>query len=166
MARILGIDPGSRKAGFGLIEAHTNQIKYLASGVLTYDTKSDFLNRLHFIYDSCQKLSESYLPHEIALESLVYVKNISSLSKLSQARGAMIAAFSKNYRGKIFEYAPNLIKSSVTGNGHADKEAIQKGLRLMFGPQKFGSFDESDALAIAVCHHLLKKQNSLNLISS
>jgi crossover junction endodeoxyribonuclease RuvC len=158
MVRILGIDPGSRKAGFGLIETHHNQIKYLSSGVLIYDTKSDFLERLHHIYDSCQKLIETFAPNEIALESLIYVKNVSSLAKLAQARGAMIAAFSKNNRGKIFEYSPTLVKSSVTGNGHADKEAIQKGLRLIFGPQKFKSHDESDALAIAICHHFLSRQ--------
>jgi crossover junction endodeoxyribonuclease RuvC len=158
MVRILGIDPGSRKAGFGLIETQNNQIKYLSSGVLNYDTKSDFLERLHHIYESCQKLIETFAPNEIALESLIYVKNVSSLAKLAQARGAMIAAFSKNNRGKIFEYSPNLVKSSVTGNGHADKEAIQKGLRLIFGPQKFKSHDESDALAIAICHQILRRQ--------
>ncbi len=160
MLRILGIDPGSRKAGFGLIEVNRNQLRYLTSGVLSYDTKSDFLERLHHIYDSCQKLIETYSPNEIALESLVYVKNISSLSKLAQARGAMIAAFSKNNRGKIFEYSPTLVKSAVTGNGHADKEAIQKGIRLFFGPSKFASHDESDALAIALCHHLMRRQRS------
>jgi crossover junction endodeoxyribonuclease RuvC len=160
MIRILGIDPGSRKAGFGLIEVQNNQIKYLSSGVLNYDTKSAFLERLYHIYDSCQKLIETYAPNEIALESLIYVKNISSLSKLAQARGAMIAAFAKNNRGKIFEYSPTLVKSSVTGDGHADKDSIQKGLRLLFGPKKFRSHDESDALAIAVCHHLLKRQSS------
>lgn len=163
MLKILGIDPGSRKGGFGLIEVTQNRVRLLASGVLIYDTKSEFLQRLHQIYDSCQKLIEIYSPQEVALESLIYVKNISSLSKLAQARGAMIAAFTKTNRGRIFEYAPTLVKSSVTGNGQADKIAIQKSLRLFFGPKTFGSYDESDALAIAICHNLLRRKNGVEI---
>ena len=164
MIRILGIDPGSRKAGFGLIEKNNGQIKYLTSGTLSYDSKSNFLDRLSFIYESCQELETLYHPDEIAIESLVFVKNISSLAKLAQARGAMIAAFTKSYRGKIFEYSPTMVKASLTGHGHADKEGIQKGLRMMFGPKIFKTSDESDALAIAVCHSLMKNQRSLSLL--
>ena len=82
------------------------------------------------------------------------MKGIEALSKLAQARGAMIAAFSQTKNGKIYEYAPNAIKSSVTGHGHADKESVDKAMSMMFGKMTFKTSDESDALAIAVCHAL------------
>jgi crossover junction endodeoxyribonuclease RuvC len=164
MIRILGIDPGSRNAGFGVVEIHRQEIKYCDSGILTYESKLNFLDRLHQIFESCQKLIEIYRPEEIALESLILVKNVSSLSKLAQTRGAMVVAFSKNYLGKVFEYSPTLIKSSLVGYGHCDKEGIKKGLGLIFGQKNFKSSDQSDALAVAVCHALMKTQRSLTLL--
>lgn len=149
---ILGIDPGSRKAGFALIDVQGKKISYLASGVLKYDHVDEFLERLGMIYETCSDLMVRYKPDEISIEALIYVKSVDALSKLAQARGAMIAAFSRTHKGKVFEYAPNAIKSSVTGHGHADKEAIDKAMNMMFGKLTFKTSDESDALAIAVCH--------------
>jgi crossover junction endodeoxyribonuclease RuvC len=158
---ILGVDPGSRKAGFGLIEVKGRKINYLESGVMRYDCKKDFMDRLGNIYLSCEELVKIFSPDQIAIESLIYVKSISSLAKLAQARGAMIAAFMKTHKERVFEYSPNLVKSTVTGHGHADKESVNKALKMMFKNQiqtEFGSDDESDALAIAVCHSILKDQ--------
>ena len=149
---ILGIDPGSRKAGYALIEVQGKKISYIASGVLKYDHVDEFLERLGMIYQTCDELIGKYNPDEISIESLIYVKSVEALSKLAQARGAMIAAFSKSKLGKIYEYSPNAIKSSVSGHGHADKEAIGKAMSMMFGKITFKTSDESDALAIAVCH--------------
>jgi crossover junction endodeoxyribonuclease RuvC len=151
---ILGIDPGSRKAGFALIEVQGKKISYLTSGALKYDETDEFIDRLGLIYQSCEDILKKYQPDEISLEALIYVKSVEALSKLAQARGAMIAAFSHSHKGKIFEYAPNLVKVSVTGHGHAGKEAVDKTLGLMFGKINFKTSDESDALAIAVCHAL------------
>ena len=149
---ILGIDPGSRKAGYALIDVQGKKISYIASGVLKYDHVEEFLERLGMIYESCSELSDRFKPDEVSIEALIYVKSVDALSKLAQARGAMIAAFSRTHKGKIYEYAPNAIKSSVTGHGHADKEAINKAMTMMFGKIAFKTSDESDALAIAVCH--------------
>jgi crossover junction endodeoxyribonuclease RuvC len=149
---VLGIDPGSRKAGYALIEIEGKKITYLASGILKYEHVDEFLDRLGMIYESCVMLVEKFQPDEVSIESLIYVKSVDALSKLAQARGAMIAAFSPTHKGKIFEYAPNAIKSSVTGYGHSDKEAIDKAMVMMFGKLSFKTSDESDALAIAVCH--------------
>ena len=161
--KILGIDPGSRKAGFSLIEVHPKKkITYLTSGILKYDHIELFLERLGVIYSSCEELVERFSPDEISIESLIYVKSVESLSKLAQARGAMVAAFSKTMRGKIFEYFPNLVKSSVAGHGHADKESIDKAMTLIFGRLNFQSSDESDSLAIAVCHALNRATLRLN----
>lgn len=149
---ILGIDPGSRKAGYALIDVQGKKISYLASGIMKYDQVDEFLERLGMIYESCSQLMDRYKPDEIAIEALIYVKSVDALSKLAQARGAMIAAFSHSKKGQIFEYAPNAIKSSVAGHGHADKDSIDKAMTMMFGKINFKTSDESDALAIAVCH--------------
>jgi crossover junction endodeoxyribonuclease RuvC len=151
---ILGVDPGSRKAGYALVEANKRNVKYLTSGTLRYDSYYQLIDRLGVIYNSCEEITKEHCPDEIAIESLIYVKSIPALSKLAQARGAMIAAFMKTHQGRVFEYSPNLIKSSVTGFGHANKESIQKALSIFFGQISFKSYDESDALAIALCHVL------------
>jgi crossover junction endodeoxyribonuclease RuvC len=163
---ILGIDPGSRTAGYAVIDVQGKKISYIASGIMKYDKADEFLDRLGIIYQTCSDLVEKYRPTEIAIESLIYVKSVEALSKLAQARGAMVAAFMKTHQKKVFEYSPNLVKSSVTGHGHASKEAVEKVLNLMFGQNTFKTADESDALAIAVCHGLnrnmkIKIQESL-----
>ncbi len=153
----LGIDPGSRKAGFGLIEQKGRTFKYIDSGSLAYDKVPNFMDRLGLIYDSCDALIKKYDPDEIAIESLIYVKSIPSLAKLAQARGAMIAAFMRTHQEKVFEYSPNLVKSTVSGHGHATKESLEKGLKLILGVGlEFKSHDESDAVAIALCHGLMR----------
>ena len=152
---ILGIDPGSRKTGYALIKVQGSSLGYVDSGVMRYDPINPFLDRLGRIYTSCLELVEKYTPQEVVLESLIYVKNVASLAKLAQARGAMITAFSLTHQGRIFEYSPNLVKSTVTGHGHATKESIEKTLQMIFpGRLEFKTNDESDALAIAVCHAL------------
>lgn len=153
---ILGIDPGSVKAGYALIEVDGKKIKYIASGVMRYSHIEVFINRLGAIYNSCENLIQHYGPHEIAIEALIHVKNVNSLAKLSQARGAMIAAFMKTHEEKVFEYSPNLIKSSVTGHGHASKDSVDKALAMVFGPREYKTHDESDALGIALCHALMR----------
>lgn len=153
--KILGIDPGSRKAGYALLHLEGRSIELIASGVLRYDGISEFLHRLSYIYETCSNLVEKTSPNEIAIESLIYVKSVPALSKLAQARGAMIAGLTSTGCKSIFEYSPNLIKSTVSGYGHADKQSIHKTLSLLFRKNlSVQSHDESDALAIAVCHAL------------
>lgn len=153
----LGIDPGSRKAGYGLIRKVGRSFEYIESGCLRYDKIPDFMDRLGIIYNSCQELIQKHQPDEIAIESLIYVKSVPALAKLAQARGAMIAAFSETHQGKIHEYSPNLVKSTVTGHGHANKESVEKSLKMVFGKEvMFKTNDESDAVAIALCHALMR----------
>lgn len=152
--KILGIDPGSRKTGWALIELDGKKIIYKKSGILRFDHVDTFLDRLGLIYQSCDELVQEISPDEVVFESLIYVKSVEALSKLAQARGAMVAAFMKDRPGKVFEYSPNLVKSSVTGHGHASKESVEKAVQMMFGKITFKTADESDALAIAVCHAL------------
>lgn len=160
--RILGVDPGSVKAGYALIEKNGRQFKYIKSGVLKFDAKQAFIDRISHIHLEMRDVIEELVPCEVAFESLVFVKNANSLAKLSQARGAMIAACAKI---PLFEYAPNLIKSTVTHDGHASKEGVSKVLEMVFGKMNFQTHDESDALAIALCHGLLGgKQNDRPLM--
>ena len=154
---ILGIDPGSRKAGFACIRVEGRKISYITSGHMRYDKIDSFAKRLGEIYLSCEKLISDYTPDEIAFESLVYVKNPRSLMKLAQARGAMMAAFGKTMPQSVFEYSPNFVKQAVTGHGHASKESVQKGLEFIFGKISFKTDDESDALAMALCHALNRR---------
>lgn len=151
---ILGIDPGSVKTGWAILETDKRKVKYIDSGVLSFDAKMSFLERLTEIKVKSDELLQKYSPDEIALESLIYVKSPTALIKLAQARGMIISSFVKTHKSKIFEYSPNLIKSSTVGHGHADKDSVQKFLTMMLGDLEFKTHDESDAIAIAFCHIL------------
>jgi len=161
---ILGIDPGSRFTGFAVIEVIGRKLNYLDSGILNFSKEKDFLKRIPLIFEESLALIEKYKPTEIAIESLIFVKNVNSLAKLSQARGAILSGLTVDNQIPIAEYSPNLIKSSVSGYGHSSKEQISKSLKLIFGKEKinFIKDDESDALAIAVTHFLLRNSRSLN----
>lgn len=151
---VLAIDPGSVTAGFALLQKEGRKINYLASGILKFNGKDEFLHRVKDIYEQTLELIEKHQPDEVALESLIFVKSPTALMKLAQSRGAMLAAISQKYHQKIFEYSPNLVKATVAGHGHADKEGIQKVLLQYFGLTDFKTHDESDAVAIALCHLL------------
>ena len=151
---ILGIDPGSIKSGWGLIKIEGRKITHVASGVLRYDSKTPLVNRLEEIKTSMQEVIDQYNPDEIALESLIYVKSPTALIKLAHARAMIISTFIETHNERIFEYSPNLIKSSTAGHGHADKLGIQKSVRMILGQIEFETDDQSDALAVAICHSL------------
>lgn len=151
---VLAIDPGSVTAGYALLQKEGRKISYIASGILKFNADDEFLHRVKDIFEQTQKLLEDFEPDQIALESLIFVKSPTALMKLAQSRGAMLAALTQKFHGRVFEYSPNLVKSTVAGHGHADKEGIQKILQQYLGVTNFKTHDESDALAIALCHLL------------
>lgn len=155
---VLAIDPGSVTAGYALLEKQGRHVRYIASGILKFDAKKEFILRVKDIVTQTQQIVDSYKPDQIALESLIFVKSPTALIKLAQSRGAMLGVLAQDYEGKIFEYSPNLVKSTVVGHGHADKEGIQKFLQTYLGLSDFKTHDESDAIAIALCH-ILQNQN-------
>jgi crossover junction endodeoxyribonuclease RuvC len=157
---VLSIDPGSITAGYALLQKEGRKITYLASGILKFKASDEFLHRVKDIFEQTLKLLNKYEPDEIALESLIFVKSPTALIKLAQSRGTMLAALSQKHHQKIYEYSPNLIKATVAGYGHADKESIQKVIGQILGISEFKSHDESDALAIALCHLLNHGQAS------
>ena len=161
---VLGIDPGSITSGWALLKSEGKRIEYVGSGVLEFDKKVDFLERLTQIKETSDALINELSPDEVALESLIFVKSPTSLIKLAQTRGIILSALVERFRGKIFEYSPNLIKSTAVGYGHADKVSVQKFLDMTLGKRDYKTHDESDAVAIALCHILNK--NSLGKKSS
>ena len=163
---VLGIDPGSITTGWALLKSEGNKVHYVASGVLQFSAKTPFLDRLKEIKQKSEDLILETNPDEISLESLIYVKSPTALIKLAQARGVIIAAMVDRFTGKLFEYSPNLIKSTAVGHGHADKESVRKFIDMMLGKREYATHDESDAIAIALCHIMnrgnvkLKKKKS------
>jgi len=148
---ILGVDPGSVNLGYALIRTSHKKFKIVDSGTLKLGSKEDFFNRISEIAVFFEAFSKSSKPFEVAMESLIHVKNVNSLAKLAQARGALIGALSAKSLG-FFEYAPNLIKSTVSGYGFSTKSSVEKSLGFVFPGHEFSSHDESDALAVALCH--------------
>lgn len=153
---ILGIDPGSRKTGYGVVRLEGRKLIYVESGVLDFDVKEEFIDRIAPICRAAGELGARLAVNAIAVESLIYTKSVTSLAKLAQTRGAILAGLLQSYEGRIFEYAPNLIKSTVTGHGHTDKAGIEKVVGMLLGLKSFKSHDEADALAIAITHALLQ----------
>lgn len=166
MTRILGIDPGSRKAGIAIIDLIGSEVKYVHCQTL-YFCKNDeiFLNRITLINDLLEEVMKVYKPTHVAMESLIYVKSPTALIKLAQARGVMLAVIAKYNSDSIYEYSPNLVKSSTTGDGHASKESVQKFLKSIFPKADFPTDDASDALLVAFCH-ALQSRNVLPITSS
>jgi crossover junction endodeoxyribonuclease RuvC len=160
--RILGIDPGSVTAGFAVIEVNGKKIEVVASGSMKFSQKLDFLDRIPEMTSQIRKIILQYKPDEVALESLIYVKSPTALIKLAQSRGAMLAILADHFTNKIYEYSPNEVKSIVSGHGHADKESMQKFVTLTTGKEEFETHDESDAIAVALCHHFLKNNKLLS----
>lgn len=150
MALILGIDPGSRKTGFGIINVIGNKTEYVTSGVIRIPD-DDLPERLKIIFNSLTQIIHQYCPQEMAIEQVFMAKNAASALKLGQARGAaIVAAVAQNL--PVAEYEASKVKQSVVGNGAADKLQVQHMvktlLRLPAAPQE----DAADALAVALCH--------------
>lgn len=149
-ARILGIDPGSRRTGFGVIEVRGGRAVYVVSGHLR--TEGDSLpERLKSIYEGISQIVTEYSPGELAIEKVFVRQNVDSALKLGQARGVAICAAVMQGL-PVFEYSPNEIKLAITGKGHAGKEQIQFMVRTLLNLPGLPQQDAADALACALCH--------------
>ncbi len=148
--RVLGIDPGSRKAGFGIIESGRYHPNYVASGVIRVE-KLTGSQRLKVIFESINQIIEQYKPDIMSIEKVFVYKNPNSALKLGQARGVILCVAALHDL-PIMEYTPTQIKSTVVGQGHASKEQVQymvtNLLKLTQTPQE----DAADALSAALCH--------------
>ena len=148
--RILGIDPGSRITGFGVVDIHEQRIVHVCSGCLRI--KGDDLGqRLYQIHSGVAAIVAEHHPQELAIEKVFVHRNVSAALKLGQARGvAVVAAVSAGML--LSEYSPNEIKQAITGRGHAEKQQVQHMIKLLLGLSVLPQSDAADALAVAVCH--------------
>ena len=148
--RILGIDPGSRLTGFGVLDFREQQASYVASGAVN-STAGDFHSRLRCIYESVGAIVRDYRPDVLAIESVFVHKNPSSALKLGHARSAALCAtFALDI--DVYEYAPREIKQAVVGTGAATKPQIQHMVTSLLKLSGTPSPDAADALAAALCH--------------
>lgn len=151
MSIILGIDPGSRLTGFGIIESRGSKLRYLTSGCIRIDTAQDLAYRLKQIFTCVTQLIEEYQPDEFAIEQVFMGKNADSALKLGQARGSAIVAASMKELS-VFEYAARAVKQAVTGRGGAEKEQVQHMVQVLLNLPGKPQADAADALAIAITH--------------
>ena len=149
--RILGIDPGLRRTGWGLVESDGNRLIYVACGSLATSDKADLGTRLVAIHDGLAQVIEEFTPHEAAVEQTFVNTNAAATLKLGQARGiAMLVPARAGLM--VAEYAPNLVKKTVVGAGHGDKAQIRMMIGVLLPQAAPESEDAADALAIAICH--------------
>ena len=149
--RIIGIDPGLRNTGWGIIDSLGNSLRFVASGVVHSDAKMDLASRLCQLHDGLEEIIHSHQPFEAAVENTFVNVNPTSTLKLGQARGvAMLVPARAGLR--VSEYAPNAVKKSVIGVGHGDKKQIHMMVKVLMPKAEFKSDDAADALAIAIWH--------------
>ena len=149
--RILGIDPGLRRTGWGLIEAEGNRLIHVACGSVETDDKAPLSERLLTIHDGLVTVIETYRPHEAAVEATFVNSNAAATLKLGQARGiAMLVPARAGLT--VAEYAPNVVKKNIVGAGHGEKAQIRMMIGVLLPKADPQSEDAADALAIAVCH--------------
>jgi len=159
VTRVLGIDPGSRVTGYGVIETDGVRSRHLASGCIR-TTAGDFPARLGEIFHGVREVLVEWQPQQVAVEQVFVSRNAASALKLGQARGAAISAI-VTLDLQVFEYTPAAVKQGLVGNGRAEKEQVQHMVRVILGMQGKMALDESDALAVALCHahgHATRRQ--------
>ena len=148
--RILGIDPGSVRTGFGVITLREGRLSYLASGCIRV-TGASLAEKLRVIFDGVNTLLDQYQADEVAVEQVFMARNPDSALKLGQARGA--AVVSAAARGlPVFEYSALQIKQATVGKGHAQKQQVQHMVRVLLNLPASPQADAADALACAICH--------------
>src|SRR6185437_3083722 len=149
--RILGLDPGSRRTGYGVIERRGADWVHVAHGCVTVAAAEETLaERLRVIFESLRELIAEYDPGEVAVERVFVNRNVDSALKLGQARGAALCAVPQGL--PVFEYAPRAIKLALVGSGAAEKPQVAHMIKLLLRIDSRIAPDASDALAVAVCH--------------
>jgi len=148
---ILGIDPGSRITGYGLIRKDGTRLLHLDNGGIWTDAATDFPGRLEHIFRGITAIIDKHTPDAVAVENIFFSNNVQSALKLGQARGAAVVACVT--RGvPVFEYTALQVKQAVVGHGKAAKEQVQHMVKVLLNLAEPAQADASDALAVAICH--------------
>lgn len=148
--RILGIDPGSRNTGFGVIDTDGVRSRRIDSGCIRVGSQP-WPARLGTIFDAVARIVADYEPHEMAVEQLIFARDPTAALKLGQARGAVVCAGLKG-GVLVHEYSPKTVKLAVVGSGGAEKSQVQHMVRILLSLEAEPTEDEADALALALCH--------------
>ena len=148
---VLGIDPGSRATGYGILHERSGQLRLIDAGVIRPPAKAELAVRLGHIFSSICELIETHKPQEGAIEDVFCAKNASSALKLGQARGAVLVAFAAN-NIPVWNYEPTAVKKSIVGVGRAEKNQVAFMVGQILGCKPDWASDCSDALSIALCH--------------
>ncbi len=149
--KLLGLDPGLRNTGWGLIESTGNRLSHIANGVVNSMASLALADRLVQIHDGLAEVIEVMCPDEAAVEETFVNKNPTSTLKLGQARGITLLVPARAGI-PVFEYTPNQVKKAVVGAGHAQKEQVQMMVKTLLPGVEIKSADAADALAVAICH--------------
>lgn len=158
--RILGIDPGLRCTGWGVIDCDGPRLSFVACGHLTSTSQDPLAARLCELFDGLAGILATYRPREAAVEETFVNDNPRATLKLGQARGMALLAPARAGL-QVAEYPPNLVKKAVVGAGHADKRQVQAMIGYLLPKAKVETADEADALAIAICHAHHRRQSVL-----
>ncbi len=153
--KILGLDPGIRHTGFGIISGEKGDLSLIHTGVISPSPKEDISRKIAYIYNNIVEIIKKYSPKEAAIEDVFMSVNVRSALILGHARGAaMVACINNNL--PIHTYEPTLIKKTIVGRGRADKRQISFMVGQLLGLKPDWPQDASDAIAIAICHYLIK----------
>jgi crossover junction endodeoxyribonuclease RuvC len=149
--RIIGIDPGLRRTGWGVVETLGNELRFVAAGTVRSDDKQALATRLCQLHDGLSSVIRDMAPSEAAVEATFVNKDAAATLKLGQARG--VAMLVPALAGLVVaEYAPNAVKKAVIGVGHGEKRQIHMMVKVLMPRAQFDTDDAADALAIAICH--------------
>jgi crossover junction endodeoxyribonuclease RuvC len=148
--RVIGVDPGSLRCGWGIVEQRGNRHVHIASGVISM-SRAPLTERLERIYEELRDHVRTHAPDEASIEGLFYQKNARSALVLGHARAAAMLAL-RHEALDVTEYEPTVVKKSIIGHGGSTKEQVQRMVERMLGRSFTGALDETDALSIAICH--------------
>jgi crossover junction endodeoxyribonuclease RuvC len=148
---VIGIDPGSRATGWGVVRLEGREIVLLGCGVIRLGADMDLAERMMTLAERLGAVIEEHRPEQAAAEDVFVSRDPRAALKLGQARGAALAAVA-SARIPVSSYAPAKVKRAVTGSGRADKAQVQRMVQAMLGMEKPPARDAADALAVAICH--------------
>jgi len=151
MERIIGIDPGSRITGYGVVSWASGQIRFISCGIIKTTADLPFSHRINQIFDGINEVIQVHQPDVAAVEDVFLATNPRSALKLGQARGAAVVAAMQNDLA-VYDYSPRVVKQAVVGYGQASKQQVQHMIRILLGLSGSPSSDAADALAVAICH--------------
>lgn len=158
--RILGLDPGLQRTGYGVIDVSGNHLQYVTHGVVQTDTALDLSKRLFTLFEELSKVIEAFEPNEAAVEETFVNTNATTTLKLGMARGIVLMVPSK-YDLIVGEYSANRVKKAVVGVGHADKSQVSMMVQRLLTGCGVVTADAADALAVAICHAHFRKISTL-----